>query len=122
MKNAIIIIVCLIIGGGIGFYFYNQSREPAWKNAQKEYLDLFLKRQSAGGADEFFCRPSDATTLYAVKSWAIVDAPFTSENESKFTLRIESSTKAGIQIEKLWSLEINKSGSDYCVASFQQKQ
>ena len=126
MKNVIIVIACLGFLGLVGYGFYNQSsirKEAGWKDEQETMLDKFFTDQMKGNpVSDYFCSGSDPKSLYAVKTWTLVDQVVYA-NGRDYTFRIASSTKAGLAVENLWLVKVKMDGSKkYCIVEFREKQ
>ena len=135
------VILILVLGIGFGVYVYNnetknsnlsasQAQSQTQPNnimkkiqeAEMKILEQFFDDQKKGRESiKLFCYESNATTFFALKNWEIVDGK---ESFGNYTIRVDSSTKAGLAITKLWEFrlltEIDASKS--CISSINEKQ
>lgn len=93
------------------------------KAYQEKLVNLFFEKQSQGKpTDYFFCKPLLATSLFAVRSWTVVDKS-SYDQISIFTLRVDSSNKGGQPVTALWQVTVLQSEyKDFCVSTFKEKQ
>jgi hypothetical protein len=85
----------------------------------KHVVNAWLETQKAGrSGDDLWHDPSMAKSLFAVRSWTIVDSTcFTSDSlglvkAASHTVRIDSSNKGGSPITVLWSIDVVRESKD----------
>lgn len=137
MKNGIIVAVCLLALAGMGYFYVSRNSpetvkkveeavkpKPSWQSQQKELLEKFLDAQTKGqDVSTMFCPGASAVSLYAVKTWTVVDDSNAKEDQSIYVLRIASSTKGGFAIEKLWMIGMVKikDKDTYCITQLTER-
>lgn len=87
---------------------------------EKNIIDKFFSAQKKGlSGEDYFCDKDFVTTFFAVRNYEIVD-----DLEGigiNYTVRVESSTRGGIPIIKLWSISVLEEKGKYCISIISEK-
>ncbi|MFH1922751.1 MAG: hypothetical protein ABIP48_23045 [Planctomycetota bacterium] len=87
--------------------------EGLWAKSPKATVNAWLAEQQKGRSGrEYWATSPDM--FYAVRSWEIVDTQVIG-SFAEVTVRIESSTKGGQPIVKLWEVRLNGDAKIYDV-------